>query len=88
MKAHVVDNEQSFGVRFADASDPSPAPNEAVIEVEAFSLNSGELPGSGVFPNATVPGWDTAGRVIAAAANGSGPSKGTRVVGGAWGGAP
>jgi hypothetical protein len=81
MKAYVVDNNQSSGVRFSDVSDPSPAPNEALIEVEAFSLNRGELPGGGVFPNATVPGWDTAGRVLAAAADGSGPSIGTRLFG-------
>lgn len=87
MNAYVVDNEQSSGVRFTEVSEPSPAPNEAVIEVEAFSLNRGELPGGRVFANATVPGWDTAGRVVAAATDGSGPSVGTRVVGGAWGGA-
>ena len=87
MKAYVVDNDQSSGVRFTEVSEPSPAPNEAVIAVEAFSLNHGELPGRGVFPTATVPGWDTAGRVVTAAADGSGPSIGTRVVGGGWGGA-
>jgi NADPH:quinone reductase len=87
VKAYVVANDQSSGMRFADVSEPSPAPDEAVIEVEAFSLNHGELPGGGVFPDATVPGWDTAGRVIAAAADGSGPSIGTRVVGWGHGGA-
>jgi NADPH:quinone reductase len=87
MKAYVVDNDKSSGVRFSDVSDPSPAPNEAVIEVEAFSLNHGELPRGGVFSNGTVPGWDTAGHVVTAAADGSGPSIGTRVVGGGWGGA-
>jgi NADPH:quinone reductase len=70
-----------------EVSDPTPAPNEAMVEVESFSLNNGELPGGGVFSSATVPGWDTAGRVIATAADGSGPGKGTLVVAGAWGGA-
>src|SRR5579863_10620900 len=87
MRAYVVDGGQSPGVRFTEVSDPNPAPNEALIQVDVFSLNNGELPGGGVFDNATVPGWDTAGRVVAAAADGSGPSVGTRVVGGAWGGA-
>jgi len=87
MKAYVVDNDQSFGVRFTEISDPSPAPNEAVIEVEAFSLNHGELPGRVFSTNGTVPGWDTAGRVVTAAADGGGPSVGTRVVGWGWGGA-
>ncbi len=87
MRAYVVDADLLPGVRFTEVSDPNPAPNEAVIQVEVFSLNNGELPGSGVFDKAAVPGWDTAGHVIAAAADGSGPSVGTRVVGGAWGGA-
>jgi NADPH2:quinone reductase len=87
MRAYVVDDGQPPGVRFTEVSDPIAAPNEAVIQVEFFSLNNGELPGSGVFDNATVPGWDTAGHVIAAAADGSGPKVGARVVGGAWGGA-
>jgi NADPH:quinone reductase len=87
MKAYVLDEGQSSGVRFTEVPDPVPAPNEAIIAVEAFSLNNGELPGGGVFPDATVPGWDTAGRVVAAAADGSGPRVGSPVVGGAWGGA-
>jgi len=87
MKAYILDDGQTSGLRFADVPEPQAAPNEAVIQVDAFSLNSGEMPGSGVFPNATVPGWDTAGRVATAAADGSGPKAGTRVVGGAWGGA-
>jgi NADPH:quinone reductase len=87
MQAYVVDNQQPSGVRFAEVPDPRPAPNEAVIEVEAFSLNSGELPGRAFSTNGSVPGWDTAGRVVAAAADGSGPSLGARVVGHAWGGA-
>src|SRR4029077_12303541 len=76
MKAYVLDDARTSGLRFTEVPDPSPAPNEAVIQVEAFSLNSGELPGSGMFDNATVPSWDTAGRVIEAATDGSGPSVG------------
>jgi NADPH:quinone reductase len=87
MRAYVVDNQQSSGVRFAEVPDPRAAPNEAVIKVEAFSLNNGELPGR-AFPDAgSIPGWDSAGRVAIAAADGSGPRPGTRVVGHAWGGA-
>ena len=87
MKAYILDAGQTSGLRFTDVPDPQAAPNEAVIQVEAFSLNPGEMPGSGLFPNATVPGWDTAGRVAIPAADGSGPKAGTRVVGAAWGGA-
>jgi NADPH:quinone reductase len=87
MNAYVVDGTQTSGLRFTEVADPRPAPNEALIDVEAFSLNHGELPGRAFSTNATVPGWDSAGRVVTAAADGSGPSAGTRVVGVAWGGA-
>lgn len=87
MKAYVLDEGQPSGFRFAEVADPNPAPNEAVIQVDAFSLNNGELPGGDMFANATVPGWDSAGRVVTAAADGSGPAVGSRVVGGEWGGA-
>lgn len=60
---------------------PRPAPNEAVVAVEAFSVNRGETyllerPRVGLRP-----GKDVAGRVFEEAADGSGPPAGTRVVG-------
>jgi hypothetical protein len=61
--------------------EPKPKPDEALIGVEAFSLNHGELPKLGFFPEGTTGGWDSAGRVIQPAADGSGPQAGTRVVG-------
>jgi NADPH2:quinone reductase len=60
--------------------DPKPAPHEAVVQVEAFSINRGEL---GLFarrPEGWRPGQDIAGRVLASAADGSGPAAGARVV--------
>ena len=67
-------------VDFADVAEPAPAPNETVIAVEAFSINRGETfllehPADG-----WRPGKDVAGRVVAAAADGSGPPAGARVV--------
>lgn len=62
-----------------DAPEPQPAANEAVIAVRAVGVNRGELrliadrDGWG-------PGQDVAGEVIRAAADGSGPARGTRVV--------
>ena len=60
--------------------DPEPAPGEVVVEVEAFSINRGEL---GLFagrPEGWRPGQDIAGRVVDPAADGSGPPAGARVV--------
>src|SRR3954468_31842 len=76
------------GLRRAELPDPVPDPDQALLAVEAVSLNFLDVayrdqllrPGS-------VPGVDAAGTVLAAAADGSGPPPGTRVVGfgtGAW----
>jgi NADPH2:quinone reductase len=79
MKAMISDGAGS--VRPADVDEPRPAADEAVIAVEAYSVNRGETfqltrPRAG-----WRPGKDVAGRVIAAAADGSGPGVGARVVG-------
>jgi NADPH:quinone reductase-like Zn-dependent oxidoreductase len=88
MKAYLMDAAALGGIRLADAPEPQPKAHEALIAVEAFSLNRGELPGHGMFAEDTIPGWDSAGRVAVAAADGSGPKAGARVVGfmpgGAW----
>jgi NADPH2:quinone reductase len=60
--------------------DPQLASDEVLVAVEAFSINRGEL---GLFagrPEGWRPGQDLAGRVLAPAADGSGPAAGTRVV--------
>jgi len=67
-------------VEFGDVSQPAPGPGEAVIRVEAFSVNRGETfllekPRAG-----WRPGKDIAGLVAEGAADGSGPAAGTRVV--------
>jgi len=63
----------------ADAPEPAPAPDEALVAVEAFSLNRGELALLASRPAGWRPGQDIAGTVLAPAADGSGPAAGTRV---------
>ena len=67
-------------VELRQAPEPHPAPNEALVEVHAFSLNRGELRLMQIRPEGWRPGQDISGIVVRAAADGSGPSVGTRVV--------
>ncbi|WP_326823093.1 zinc-binding dehydrogenase [Streptosporangium sp. NBC_01756] len=68
-------------VEFAQDAQPTTAPDEVLVKVEAFSPNRGETflleePKPGL-----IPGKDIAGLIVQAAADGSGPQAGTRVVG-------
>ena len=64
-----------------DVPVPTPADDEALIAVEAFALNRGELTLLRTRHAGWIPGQDVAGTVVRAAAGGSGPAEGTKVVG-------
>src|SRR2546422_5180534 len=67
-------------VAIREVAEPEPKPNEALVAVHGFSLNRGELRLFQVRPEGWRPGQDIAGVVLRAAADGSGPAAGTRVV--------
>lgn len=68
-------------VRLADVPAPQPRADEALVAVDAFSLNRGETFQLERPRPDWRPGKDIAGRVFRPAADGSGPVVGTRVVG-------
>lgn len=65
----------------AEVPEPRAEHDEALVEVRAFSLNRGETRRLATLAPGTVTGWDVAGVVREAAADGSGPAQGARVVG-------
>jgi NADPH:quinone reductase-like Zn-dependent oxidoreductase len=67
-------------VELREVTEPQPVPNEALVEVRAFSLNRGELRLFQIRPEGWRPGQDISGVVLKQAAEGSGPEAGTRVV--------
>lgn len=79
MKALIPDGVGS--VLMSVAPEPSPGPDEALVAVEAFSLNRGET----FQLEQPRPGWrpgkDIAGTIVRGAADGTGPRAGSRVVG-------
>ncbi len=76
------------GLSLGAVPEPVPKPSQALVRVAAVSLNFGEIDcNTADAPPGYVPGWDAAGVVVEAAADGSGPAAGTRVVTFGWSGA-
>lgn len=87
MRALIVDPDAPGALRLGAAAEPVPAPHQLVLDVRHFSLNRGEVVFAGQRPPGTVHGYDAAGVVLRAAADGTGPAAGTRMAAfgtGAW----
>ncbi len=82
MKRLKISPTELGGLAFAEDQRPAPATNESLVKVSAFSLNRGEI-GMAQSPDSAGGniGWDYVGVIEEPAIDGSGPAKGTRVVG-------
>lgn len=81
MRALIVDRAAAGRLRLAEVPDPVPGRGQALVAVSAASINYGDVQDTvDDAPDGAVPGWETAGVVARAAADGSGPSAGTPVV--------
>jgi NADPH:quinone reductase-like Zn-dependent oxidoreductase len=82
MIALIADPAESSAVGIGKVPEPVPGPGQVLVEVHHVSLNHGDLNDarSGRVPAGAALGSDAAGVVIQAAADGSGPAAGTRVV--------
>ncbi len=89
IRAIVVDPEVRGQLAIKEVEAPQAGPSEVLVQVEATSLNRGEVQLAMGAEAGWRPGWDLAGTVITQAADGTGPKVGSRVVGmlnegGAW----
>ena len=86
--AIVVDPEISGRLAIKEVEAPQPGPSEALVQVEAISLNRGDVQVAMDAEAGWRPGWDLAGTVIKQAADGTGPKVESRVLGsvprGSW----
>jgi NADPH:quinone reductase len=88
MRAVMTNPNATPRLAIRETSQPIQAPDQALVRVEAFSLNGGETRTAVEAGTSYVPGWDFAGVVETAASDGNSPQPGTRVFGfvlqGAW----
>jgi NADPH:quinone reductase-like Zn-dependent oxidoreductase len=81
MKAIVPTGRPEALVAFADVDEPQLRPGEALIKVEAFSVNRGEMFQLEEARPGWRPGVDIAGTVIKVSGGGASTAIGQRVVG-------
>ncbi|MFF1542204.1 zinc-binding dehydrogenase [Streptomyces sp. NPDC058291] len=81
MQRLIPTGEAACPVAFAEVPQAEPESGEVLIKVEAFAPNRGETFLLEQPRPELLPGKDVAGLVVQAAADGSGPGIGTRVVG-------
>jgi NADPH:quinone reductase len=88
IKAIVAGPDIPGQLALQEVAFPQATASEALVRVGAISLNRGEVRRALTAETDWRPGWDFAGVVEQAAADGSGPKQGSRVVGllpaGAW----
>ena len=88
MRAIVTDPGAADPLKIAEVARPAPHPHEALVRVRAFSLNAGETRTALAADRVYTPGWDFAGIVARASADGKSPAKDALVFGsiplGAW----
>ena len=65
MRALVADPAASPPLVLADVPEPTPGPGQLLLDVEAASVNRGEIRTAAKQPPGTVIGWDVAGTVAA-----------------------
>jgi NADPH:quinone reductase-like Zn-dependent oxidoreductase len=81
MRALVASPTSPEHVELRGVPDPVPREDEALVGVRAISINRGEMHRLAQASDGARFGWDIAGVVERAAANGEGPREGARVVG-------
>jgi NADPH:quinone reductase len=87
MRALLFDPEPPHRLQIGDAPEPVPQDFEVLVDTRAVSLNFGELAfRAPAHELGTVFGWDAAGVISRAAADGTGPPVGARVVTFGWNG--
>jgi NADPH:quinone reductase len=88
MRAVMTNPNATPRLTIRETSRPIQAPGQALVRVEAFSLNAGETRTAMDALTSYVPGWDFSGVIEQAAPDGSSSTVGTKVFGfvhqGAW----